>query len=412
MRFAFLLDKKNDTSWQRTLYVMFFARMIAMIGFSSIFPFLPLYVKSLGSTTSLGIDLCVGLVYSGQAFSMMIASPIWGALSDRWGRKIMVERAMFGGAVIMCMMAFVNTAEQLVFLRMVQGMITGIMGATNALVAACVPRGRMGYAMGFMNVGVGLGLGLGPVIGGVVADAFGYDAAFYVTAFLLLVAGFITLWGVDEKFEPELAKDEKKASFIASWRRILSLPGVMLIYSLRFINQMSRILFIPILPMFALSLLDDPKGVNSFTGLVIGLSSVATAFFSVYLGRIGDRGSHRKILIVCLALAGVFFLGHGFAQNAWQLLLLQVLYGVALGGTVTGISALLAHMTKHGDEGAVYGLDSSVNSGARMLGPLLGVGISAALGVRTVFFLAGFLYIIACALALWRLPKTIAGKKA
>jgi DHA1 family multidrug resistance protein-like MFS transporter len=159
-------------------------------------------------------------------------------------------------------------------------------------------------------------------------------------------------------------------------------------------------------------LLDDPKGVNSFTGLVIGLSSVATAFFSVYLGRIGDRGSHRKILIVCLALAGVFFLGHGFAQNAWQLLLLQVLYGVALGGTVTGISALLAHMTKHGDEGAVYGLDSSVNSGARMLGPLLGVGISAALGVRTVFFLAGFLYIIACALALWRLPKTIAGKKA
>ncbi|WP_044346823.1 MFS transporter [Dethiosulfatarculus sandiegensis] len=405
MRFSFFIDKINNTSWQRTLYVMFFARMIAMIGFSSIFPFLPLYVKSLGSATSLGVDLCVGLVYSGQAFSMMIASPIWGALSDRWGRKIMVERAMFGGVVIMSLMAFVSSAEELVFLRMIQGMITGIMGSTNALVAACVPRGRMGYAMGMMTVGVGLGLGLGPVIGGVVADAFGYDAAFYVTAILLLLAGFITLWGVEEEFEPVVNKGDKKVSFIASWRRILSLPGVMLIYSLRFINQMSRILFIPILPLFALTLLEDPEGVNSFTGVVIGLSSLATAFFSVYLGQVGDRGSHRKILIVCLALAGVFFVSHGFAQNAWQLLVLQVFYGVALGGSVTGISALLAHLTKHGDEGAVYGLDSSVNSGARMLGPLLGVGISAALGVRTVFFLAGSLYIVACILALWKLPK-------
>ncbi len=120
---------------------MFFAQMISMVGFSSIFPFLPLYVKSLGTVTSMSTDLCAGLVYSGQAFCMMIASPIWGSLADRWGRKIMVERAMFGGAVIFSMMAFVRSAEELVALRMIQGLITGVMGATNAMVASTVPRG-------------------------------------------------------------------------------------------------------------------------------------------------------------------------------------------------------------------------------------------------------------------------------
>ena len=156
---------------------MAFAQMVSMIGFSSIFPFLPLYVTSLGTTTALSVELCTGLVFSGQAFSMMLASPVWGALSDRWGRKVMVERAMFGGAVVIALMAHVRSAEELVALRILQGLVTGVMGAGNALVAAAVPRTRTGYAMGLMQVAMGLGLGLGPVLGGVVADAFGYPAA-------------------------------------------------------------------------------------------------------------------------------------------------------------------------------------------------------------------------------------------
>ena len=64
---------------------------------------------------------------------MMLASPFWGALADRYGRKLMVERSMFGGAIILLMMAFVTNAEQLVFLRAIQGLITGTIAAANAL---------------------------------------------------------------------------------------------------------------------------------------------------------------------------------------------------------------------------------------------------------------------------------------
>ena len=404
MPIPFKFHRSSPDAWQGTLYIMCFAQMVSMIGFSSIFPFLPLYVKSLGTVTSLSLDLCIGLVFSGQAFSMMIASPVWGALADRWGRKLMVERAMFGGAVIMALMAFVHSAEELVALRMVQGLITGVMGATNALVAATVPRGRAGYAMGLMQVAMGVGLGLGPVIGGMVADAYGYQAAFYITAALLAVAGVVVWAGVEEHFVARESAGREALQFVSAWRRVFSSRGVLLAYTLRFINQMGRIVFMPILPLFVLSLIDSPDKINSFTGIVIGASSAATAIFSVYLGRLGDRAGYRWIVIIGLLVTAFLFLLQTMVTAGWQLLGLQVLYGVALGGIVPGISALLAVFSRQGDEGAVYGLDTAITSGARMIGPLLGVGISAWFGVRMVFGTAGLLYLAAALLAAWGLP--------
>ena len=86
MTFLKQITKNFSSGWQRTLYIMFFAQMITAVGFSTIFPFLPLYVKDLGTNTGLSLELLAGLVYSGQAFAMMIASPFWGAIADRYGR--------------------------------------------------------------------------------------------------------------------------------------------------------------------------------------------------------------------------------------------------------------------------------------------------------------------------------------
>ena len=275
-----------DPNWRRTLHIMVFCQLMTSIGFSSIFPFLSLYVKSLGSVTSLGTELLAGMVFSCQALTMMIASPVWGVVADRWGRKPMVERAMFGGAAILLLMAFARSAEELVVLRAVQGLITGTIGAANALVAAVVPRERTGYAMGLLQVGIGVGVGVGPVIGGAAADIFGYRAAFYVTSALLAVAGVIVHWGVREKFEP-LARPAGRRGFLAGWRQILAAPGVSATYSLRFLDSLARMAFVPILPFYALELVADDSRVNSFTGLVIGSAAAAAAVFGVFIGRAG-----------------------------------------------------------------------------------------------------------------------------
>ena len=388
-----------STNWKRTLYIVFFAQMMAVAGFMTSVPFLPLYVESLGTNTNLSIELLAGLVYSAQAFTMAIASPIWGSLADRHGRKLMVERAMFGGTVILLLMGFVQSAEQLVLLRAVQGLITGTIGAANALVAAGTPREHTGYAMGLLQVGMGIGLAVGPLIGGVIADAAGYAAAFYVTAALLFIAGLLVWWGVEEHFEPPVASKGAAKSFVAEWRHVLSTSGIRVTYGLRFMIQLGRMMIFPIAPLFILTLMPEASGVNTFTGLVVGAASMATTISAVYLGRLSDRVGHHRILIASAVLAAFFYLPQSLVTAGWQLLVLQALVGVCMGGLIPAMSALLAHYTEKGEEGAAYGLDHSITAAARAVAPLIGAGVAAWFGLRATFVVTAFIYLLAAALA-------------
>jgi len=139
--------------------------------------------------------------------------------------------------------------------------------------------------------------------------------------------------------------------------------------------------------------------------MVIGIASAAATLGAIYLGRVGDRIGHRRVVIICSLFGFLFFAIQSFVTNIWQLLILQVFSGAAIGGIVPGISALLARYTQIGEEGAVYGLDNSINAGARTLAPLLGVGIGMGLGLRAVFGTAAILYLVAAFLAACRLPR-------
>jgi DHA1 family multidrug resistance protein-like MFS transporter len=400
------------TDWRRTLYVMFVAQLMTAVGFSSIFPFLPLYVEDLGTATSLSVELLAGLVFSGQAVTMAIASPFWGMLADRYGRKLMVERSMFGGAVILLLMAFVRSAEELVLLRTIQGLITGTLSAANALVAATTPRENTGYAMGLLQVSLGSGLALGPLIGGVVADLVGYYAAFYVTAALLFLSGLLVLFGVEEDFTPAEKQDAGTSGFRESWRNILTAPGVAVTYALRFVVDLGRMMIVPIAPLFVAMLLGEGGPVNTFTGLVVAAAAASTTISAIYLGRLGDRVGHRRILVICAFAAALLYLPQSFVATGWQLLALQALVGVALGGIIPAISALLARYTRAGEEGAVYGLDNSIMSAARAVAPLLGAGIALWFGLRATFAGTALVLLVAAGLAATRLPQPARPRRA
>lgn len=405
-------NQPRQVPWQRTLYILLFAQLMVAVGFSSIFPFLPLYVEQLGSSTGMSIELLSGLVYSGQAFAMMIASPIWGALADRFGRKLMVVRSMYGGTVILFLMAFVTSAEQLVLLRTLQGLITGTVAAANALLASVAPRQESGYAMGLLQVGFSVGLALGPLVGGLAADALGYGAVFYITALLLLLAGITVTFGIHENFKPVGQKEDRNVNLVSSWRSLLAMPGVLIVNIMRFITGMGRMMTIPIIPLFIQGLLSDSASVNTFTGLVMGISSGATMVSTVFLGKLGDRSGYRRILIISLLVLVVGFALQGYVTAGWQFLALQALIGIALGGVVPIISALLANCIKVGDEGIAFGLDNSVMAAGRGVAPMLGGAAAAAWGYPSTFVLTGLVFALAMALAVWRLPssKPVAGE--
>lgn len=393
------------TPWKRTLYILFFAQLMTAVGFSSIFPFLPNFVKELGSSTGMDIDLLVGLVYSGQAFTMMLAAPIWGSVADRYGRKLMVERAMFGGSIILLLMAFSRSAEELVIIRAVQGLITGTVAAANALVASQAPREHTGYAMGLLMVGQGAGVAVGPLIGGAIADAYGYAAAFYVPGALLFIAGLLVFFGVQETFEPKPQTGKAKSRILSSWGEILSTKGVPVTYTISFLNQLGRNMLTPVLPLFIPMLLGPVDHANTYVGLVIGISAATTTLSGVYLGRLGDRLGHRRILIISMLIGGLLYIPTLWVTEAWQVLLQQAALGVAIGGMAPSLSALLARYTRPGAEGAVFGLDNSIGSGARSLAPMLGSAIMGAWGPRPAFGITGLMMALTSIFALMALPR-------
>lgn len=399
--------------WQRTLYIMIFAQLTSSVGFSIMFPFLPRYVEALGSSTGLSLELLAALVFSSQALTMTIASPFWGAVSDRYGRKPMVERAAYSGAVTLALMAFAPNAEILVLLRALQGFLTGTVSAGNALVASSVPRERVGYAMGLLQLGLGSGVAVGPFLGGVLADAFGYRATFVVTAVLLTVSGLMVTFGVKEDFRRPEPGAVKRGGMRSSWGNILRAPGVKTLYGLSFLGWLGRNMLTPILPLFIATLPFTSGGINTTIGLIVGVAAATGTLSAVYLGRLGDRIGHRRILVVCTAVAALLYLPQSFVTEVWQLLVLQALAGIAVGGFTPSLAALLSRSTEAGQEGSVYGLDNAIVSASRTAAPLLGAGVVllmqaagfAGFQYRVLFILTGGLFALAAFVALFRLSN-------
>jgi DHA1 family multidrug resistance protein-like MFS transporter len=95
----------------------------------------------------------------------------------------------------------------------------------------------------------------------------------------------------------------------------------------------------------------------------------------------------------------VFYLPQSLVTSGWQLLVMQAMVGVCMGGLIPAISALLARYTQEGEEGAVYGLDHSITSAARAVAPLAGAAVAAWFGLRATFVATGLLYLMAAVVA-------------
>lgn len=390
-------------TWQRNLYILAFVQLVSAVGFSSVFPYLPLYAEELGSSTGMSIELLTGLVFSAQAFTMMITAPIWGALADRHGRKMMVIRATLGGGAAICLMAFVTSAEQLVLLRAVQGALSGVMGALTALVAANVPRERAGYALGVLQVGMWGGVSVGPLIGGAVADNVGFQEAFIIPAALLVGASLLVWFGVEEHFEP-FSRQQINAhhtGFLAAWWHVLTSQGVALTYSARFLSQFGRTVVMAFSALFIKELMHSEGQAATATGAALAISAVAGTISAVYLGRLGDRIGHRRVLIGAALLSALFHAPMSVSANVWQFALLLTLAGAATGGIMPTLSALLAGYTEPGEEGAVYGLESAIMASARAAGPLVGAAIVTWWGLPSIYLASGAIFIVMTVIA-WR----------
>jgi len=245
------------------------------------------------------------------------------------------------------------------------------------------------------------GSSAGPLIGGLVADYFGYRAAFLVTGMLLFLAGITVVIFVHEEFEPPRHEaGSRKSDFWLGVRTVLHSRELLGVLGIELAMQLGAKIMGPVLPLFVQALVPGEARVASLTGLITGLGAATSAVGAVLLGQASDRFGHRTVLLSCTLGLAVAYVPQFFVTTPIQLLVLQAMAGAAMGGGLAAMGALLASLAPEGRQGAVYGLDSSAISTANGLGPMTGAAVAVGLGLRAPFLLAAGIYGVAALMTL------------
>jgi DHA1 family multidrug resistance protein-like MFS transporter len=301
------VTQPETPSWQRTLAVVWIAEFIGLIGFSMVMPFLPFYVQELGVSDPNQVKFWSGLIVSAQAVTMAIFAPIWGSLADRYGRKIMLERAIFGASLVLTAMAFAQSPQQLLLLRLIQGCLTGTVPAATTLIATTVPRDRTGFALGWLQMGVFAGVSVGPLVGGLIADTLGYRTSFVFTGALLFLSGLGVLFFVHEKFERPTGVDgAERRHWWDGLALVIRSRDLLVVMGARFLTRTGARVIGPVLPLFVAGLLPESARVATMAGVVTGASAAASSVGSVVLGRTGDRVGYRRVLLASAVATAIF----------------------------------------------------------------------------------------------------------
>jgi DHA1 family multidrug resistance protein-like MFS transporter len=401
----------GQPGWQLTLYAVWCGQILALIGFSLRVPFLPFYLADLGVTDLHGQTLWSGAINAVGAAAMMLTSPLWGVLADRYGRKPMLLRGLFGGAVMVALMGFATSPWQLAALRIGEGLLTGTVAASAALIATSAPKHRLGYALGMVQTAVFAGAAGGPLAGGVIYDWVGPRAAFWFAGAMLFAGGIVVALFAREHFTraPRQAMSEMETG---RWRRLQDssaflFTAIMLtMLTAIFVIRMVAMSMQPIIPLFVEELTPHNPDVATVAGIVLGAAGFTSALAAAYFGRLGDRTGHHRVLAYSLSAAGVIYLPMALVRDPWQLALLQGLLGIALGGLIPSANALIAQYTPLAKRGAVFGLTASLSGLGGFIGPLLGAILATSLGFRATFIAAGLLLLAVATLVIWSLRAT------
>ena len=190
------MPRSEPESWQRNVWALALVVFTAFVGFQFFSPFLPLYVHELGVTDPAQVAVWSGVLMAVTPGVSGLLGPLWGRLSDRVGRKLMLIRSLAGFVVIIAAMGLVTSVYQLFVARLLQGVFAGFSVMAMAVASVSCPRDKVPVAIGRVQSAQLLSAAVGPVAGGYVASHFGIRSAFFVTAGLcaLALVGLIVLF--------------------------------------------------------------------------------------------------------------------------------------------------------------------------------------------------------------------------
>jgi MFS transporter, DHA1 family, multidrug resistance protein len=377
--------RPGDTAWQRTLWAMVGIQFVMTAAISFLSPIIPLMLPELGVGTAQGIAIWSGIIAGATSFVAAFASPIWGRLADRQGRKVALLRSSFAIALFTALMGLSANVWQFFGARAVMGAFAGFSSAAIALVASQVPERRLGYALGWLASGQLVGSLVGPVIGGILADATGsYRAPFYWCAGITC-AGLMLVWAiVREDFTPAPATGQRHR-LRSSLGLLTGSPGLVALFVVLLMAQFSTRTVQPVVTIFVQDLIGSPPQIATLAGIAFSITGLANLVSSPFLGNRSDIIGYRKVLLICLLGATLTSAPQIFASDYWTFVAERFAVGLFIGGILPTANALIGRSVPRESRGTIYGMTASATFLGNSLGPLTGGGVAAWFGTRWVF---------------------------
>ncbi len=374
--------------WSRNLRVLPVAGLLCSLGFQLSFPFLPLMLRGLGVHEHL--ETWIGYMMLVFYIIGFIASPVWGAVADHFGRKLMVLRALLGMGFFMSLIPFATTPLWFAALFMLVGIFNGANPAINALLVANTPPRRIGSALALTQSGSLVGQTIGPAVGALLAVMIAREHwMFWISGGLLLFGGLLVLCFVHEI--KHRASGPWRFDWVGDLRKLVAVPRIGPLYLLCFMFAALWGGNVTIVSIYALQLLAaHPVGASSeayWVGAAAMGLSVSGVIALPLWGRLLDRHDPARVLTYTTAAALLANIPLLVLQTPSQLVLARVVFGLAASGMSPAIIRLLKDHAPRGMDARAFSYASSFQFIAGGLAPFCAGLIGLAFGLRAYFAL-------------------------
>lgn len=397
---------------RKALLVIFLTIFIDLLGFGIIIPLLPDYSFKILHIDESVIGLLVG-IYSLMQF---IFTPVWGSLSDIYGRKPILVMSLAGNVISYILMFLVfsgvfPSVYLLALSRAFAGIFSANLSAAQAVISDITPPEDRSKGMGILGAAFGLGFVFGPAMGGILSQHFGYGLPIAMSGIFSLIALTLALTILKESL-PEDIRKQNKRDFkgvtivnLRGVRDVLSNKKVGVYVIIFFFITFSFANIYGTFLLFAertdtLSLNQQEVGfLLSFLGIIGAI--VQATLIKTFKAKIGEE---RSILLGnFLVIFGLALIP--FAPGVPALLVVMTVLGFGNGLNNPMLMGLISTSVNRDEQGSVLGINQSLGSLARFLGPVWG-GFIYKFGYTFPFLSGGFFMLLITLFSLKYLKKS------
>lgn len=358
-------------------------------------PFLPLYARELGATSDANALFWAGLATSFIGLSRLVSGPVWGVLADRYGRKVMLVRALAFATLTTFLAALATEPWHIVAALTCQGLFSGFIPAAVALTSVSVPDSRLGQSLGYVSAAQFLGNTIGPAIGAGIAVFFGLRGAMVAAAIMPAIAALTVLVLVPKDVMPPRMKRERHEPKPAPGPSFWSMVGPQFYLVLGFYfflfaaNQLVRLAS----PVAIERLVGHDA--ESLVGIAFTAGGVASVAGLMLVNRRAAKpGNFRALLAVGCLIAAVCQVGLAAAPGAGTYIAAFAAASLIQAALIPATNTLIATNVGRERRGTAFGVASSAQAMAFMVGPMSAT-LFAAWSLPAGFLIVGGLFVAA-----------------